>query len=707
MNLKLNRLPFFDVLVLSLLFSGISFAQSDTARISGYVKDRSGAGIPGAAVVVQNESTGVQRRITATETGYYVVPSVPSGYYTVTVEAAGFKRFQKTRNKLDPDIATTVDAEMEVGALTESINVVATAAAVQSDTATLGKLIETSQIQAMQLNGRNPVFLALLKPGVRGGSLAGFSISPTNGNFNINGSRAQDNVYIVDGAVADRTRGNNGTVGVTDVDSVQEIQVLTANYAAEYGRASGGQVRIITKSGTRNFHGDFYEYFRNSALDANTWARNRTVGQPSISGAPQPFRFNQFGYSLSGPVYIPKHWNTARSKLFFLWGQEYLRYRQTQTTIITVPSLAMRNGDFSELLSPSNPFFGRARLINDPTTNTPLPGNIIPATLRSSNGLAFLNTYPKPIPGFSQGTANYIQDAAAMTDSRKDTVSIDFSPTERHQIRFRHQNFWLIAPDAFRGGTDIAPTITRRPSKTGSLNYVFTVSPSLVNELFVTGANAQVFSDVNTSSGRYQRTRYGINYPYVFSDPKEIPDKIPTIDIANFQTIDGGPYPSSSKGPIYMVSDNITKTRGSHTFKAGFLWEKVGENDFDQISTAGVPGGTNNQNGRFVFTDARSGSTSSGLAIANAAMGLFASYAEIGVRSYTPYRANMYEWFVQDSWKATPKLRLEMGLRHSIVQPFFSLWRNMVVFDPRYYDASKAVVQDPKTGYVISGDQYN
>ncbi|MEK7404675.1 MAG: carboxypeptidase regulatory-like domain-containing protein [Acidobacteriota bacterium] len=692
--------------MLALLLAGISFPQSDNAQISGFVRDSSNAVVPGASVILQNDNTGFQRRTATNETGYYVISSVPPGYYTVAVEAVGFKRFQQVRTKLDPDIATTVNAELEVGALTEVVDVVASVAAVRSDTASLGRLVESRQIQLMQLNGRNPVFLALLKPGVRGGSLAAFSFTPTTGSFNINGSRPHDNLLVFDGAPAERTRGNLGSVGVADVDTVQEVQILTANYNAEYGRSGGGQVRIVSKSGTREFHGDFYEFFRNSALDANTWARNRTVGNPGISGQPEAFRFNQFGYALGGPVFIPKSWNENRSKLFFLWGQEWIRHRREGTTIITVPSLAMRSGDFGELLNPSNPFFGRARVINDPATATPLPGNIIPAPLRSPNGLAFLKAYPEPVPGFRQGTNNYIQSRPALVDNRKDNVSLDLN-LERHQFRFRHQNYAFIQPDAFRGGTDRAPTITRRPAKTASVNYVFTVTPTLINELLVTGSNARVYSDVDTSEGLYQRSRYGINYPYLFPERKEIPDKIPTIDIANFVTVDGGPYPSKSTGPIYMVSNHLTKVWSNHTIKAGFLWEKSGQNDFDQINTQGVPGGTNNQNGRFVFTDVRTGAPNSGLAVANAAMGLFTSYAEIGVRSFTPYRSNMYEWFVQDSWKVTPRLRLELGLRHSIMQPFFSLWRNMVAFDPRFYDAGKAVAQDPRTGYVISGDQYN
>jgi hypothetical protein len=184
------------------------------------------------------------------------------------------------------------------------------------------------------LNGRNPLFLAQLKAGVRrGSSMAGFSFGLDSGGFAINGSRGQDNLITFDGAPAIRTRSNGTSIGTADVETIQEIQVLTANYNAEYGRSAGGQIRMVTKSGTRDFHGSFYEYFRNDKLDANTWARNR-AGQPR-----ETRRFNQFGYVLSGPVFIPRVFNQDRNKLFFLWGQEWVPYRQQVTATQVVPSL--------------------------------------------------------------------------------------------------------------------------------------------------------------------------------------------------------------------------------------------------------------------------------------------------------------------------------------------------------------------------------
>ncbi len=691
------------VLVTAFFLMGGAFAQSDLAQISGFVRDPSAAVVPNATVTVTNEATNAERKTQTNESGYYVVPNLPPGYYTISVEAAGFKKFVRTRNKLDANLPLTVDVTLDVGAVTETVEVVASVAAVQSETATVGRLVESTQIQNMMLNGRNPIWLALLKAGVRSGSsLASFSFAMTTAGLSINGGRTQDFLMTFDGAVGVRTRANGTSIGVADVDTVQEIQILTANYNAEYGRSASGQVRIVTKSGTRDFHGSFYEYFRNYTLDANSWSRNR-AGQQRPKN-----KFNQFGYNINGPVFIPGKWNTDRNKLFFLWTQEWVRFRQEATSIITVPSLKMRQGDFSELLDPRNSFFGRVRTVNDPDTGAPFPGNIIPASRISPNGLGFLRAYPEPTPGFLQGTNNFIQTRPQPTNQRKDTVAIDFNPSINHAFRFRHQNYSFTQLDAFRGGTDRAVTDWNRPNKTASLNYIWTISPTFINEALVTASVDRVFIGVQREGERFARSKYGINYPYIFPERKEIFDKIPTVDIPGFATLDGGPYPAFSSGPIYVFSNNMTKIYQNHTFKWGVLYERSGQNDFDQINVTGVPGGTNNQNGRFVFSDTRAGASSTGVAIANAAMGLFTTYAEIGQRAFTPYRANMFEWFLQDSWKVTPKFRLELGVRWTYMTPYYySLWGNIAVFDPKRYNPANAVVQDPATGFILSGDRFN
>lgn len=212
-------------------------------------------------------------------------------------------------------------------------------------------------------------------------------------------------------------------LGVQNPDTVQEIQVLTSNYAAEYGRASSGVVRMVTKSGTREFHGGLTYLLQNSALNANTWSRNRS-GERRVSSSPPPWRYNNPGFTLGGPIYIPGRFNSDRSKLFFFWGEEWVRRREEVTSTLTAPTVAMRQGNLSELLDPANSFFQRTRVITDPDTGQPFPNNIIPPSRLSPQGQALLRIYPEPLAGFLLGTSNWFGTFPAWQNMRKDTIKI-------------------------------------------------------------------------------------------------------------------------------------------------------------------------------------------------------------------------------------------------------------------------------------------
>lgn len=701
-----HRITATVVLAVSMLFlfSASVFAQSDNSSISGIVKDPSGANVPGAKVTIKNEGTGFERKATTNESGFYTVTNVAPSYYSILVETPGFKTFQKTRNKLEAALPLQVNVDLTVGQVSESITVKASAAQLNTESATVGKTVDQTQIQNLALNGRNPIFLVILKPGVRRSSpLNNFSFGLDSGGFTINGGRSQDSLITFDGAVGIRTRANGTSVGTADLDTVQEVQVLTANYSAEYGRSGGGQIRIVTKSGGKDFHGTFYEYLRNNALDANSWVRNKSKSTNFTA----PLKFNQFGYNVGGPVTLGKVFNPSREKLFFMWSQEWARRRFGDTLLNRVPTLAMRSGDFSELLGP-NIFYSGSRTIKDPDTGQPFPGNIIPPSRLSPNGIAFLKTYYEPNGSFA-GNNNWLRVRPGWQNQRKDTISIDFNPTANQFIKFRHANYTFTALDTSRSGFDYAITDWSRPNKTASLGHTWTLGPTMINEFLVTASVDRVFIGVDREGERYLRSRSGINYPYIFPDKKEIFDKVPTIVIPNVGMIDGGPYPSSSTGPIYQISNNFTKVWNSHTFKFGGLWERSGQNDFDQINVSGVPGGTNNQNGRFQFDDTRPGGAGgTGTGLANAAMGLFSTYAEIGPRSFTPYRSHMFEFFGQDSWRVNSKLKLELGFRGTWMNGYYkSLWGNIAVFRPDKYDASKAAVLDRATGNILSGDRFN
>ena len=236
---------------LLLLVAANALSQSDNSTISGTVRDPSGSSVPNAKVIVKNEANAFERVAQTTESGFYTVTNLAPGYYSVSVESTGFKTSTRTRNKLEAALPLAVNIDLAVGALSDVINVEANVAQLNTESATVGKTVEQMQIQNLTLNGRNPLFLAMLKPGVRrGGSLTDFTFGLDSGGFTINGGRSQDSLITFDGAVGIRTRANGTSIGTADLDTVQEVQVLTANYPAEYGRSGTGQIRMVTKSGT-------------------------------------------------------------------------------------------------------------------------------------------------------------------------------------------------------------------------------------------------------------------------------------------------------------------------------------------------------------------------------------------------------------------------------------------------------------------------
>jgi Carboxypeptidase regulatory-like domain/TonB-dependent Receptor Plug Domain len=718
MSMRIRRfLPF--ALCVGFLISlslPLAFAQSDLGTISGFVKDPSGATVPNAKVTVRNQ-TGIDRSISTNESGFYTVTNIPAGLYSLSVEAPGFEKYQSTGNKLDPSGHLSVDVALTVGASTETVQVTANAATLQTESASVQQLVTRQQIDSLELNGRNPVGLAALVPGARSTTLAGLNFNFFQGPANFNGSRNPENLITYDGAPATRTRSNGTSLGAADVDSTQEVQILTSNYAPEYGRTSGAQIRITTKTGTSQFHGAAYEYLRNTAFNANTWARNSNPATAFTA----PIHYNQFGYNIGGPIYIPGKFNTNKSKVFFYWGQEWVKYHFVESGsslggagLLLVPSVKMRQGDFSELLDPNNPYTHKVQPIKDPLSPSPctvadasgcFAGNIIPADRLSPNGIGILNAWPAPNLTSFIGGGNWFASKLHTFDQRKDTVGVDVNLTDQHRLRFRAMNYAYLEYQPLDGNTDRTPKFFNRPNKTGSLNYVWTISPTKVNEALITASQDVVKIPIDTAHF-FDRTQAcagspvpcSLDYPYIFPDGKLVPNRIPTVNLSPFSQLSGGPYPSHSAGPIYTASDSFTWVKRNHLFKFGFLFERSGENDNDEINVQACPTCTNNQNGQFLFTDNRAGGT--GVAVANAALGLFDTYSEIGHRAYTIFRSNMYEGFAQDSWKIGQKLTVSYGVRYTVIVPYHAEWGNMILFDPRFYDPAQAVTVDPTTGLI-------
>lgn len=702
----------------SLPSSVVVFAQSDLGTISGYVKDPSGATVSAAKVTLRNQS-GLERQATTNDSGFYTVTNLPRGLYTLQVEAPGFERYESKDNKLDAAANLVIDAQLAVGSNSQTVEVTASAVQLQTESATVEKLVTREQLDSLELNGRNPIFMANLVPGTRGGNLANLSFAFSQGPSNINGARTPESLITYDGAPAVRTRSNGTSLGSADVDSTQEIQILTTDYAAEYGRSSGGQIRIVSKAGGQDFHGAVYEYDRNTVFNANPWQRN---ANPATTKITAPIHYNQFGYNVGGPFYIPGHFNTEKNKVFWYWGQEWVRYVFTDTQLQTVPTLLMRQGNFSELLVQGNIFTGSPKPLVDPKTGAPFPGNIIPApgtattgSTATPNGLGILNAWPVPNLSTPIGTFNWFFSASHPQNQRKDTYAVDLNLTSRQRLQFRrvYFTFWEYQP--LDGNTNETPKYFNRPNQTNSIDHVWTISPTKVNEALFTFSLDQVYIPIDAAHF-LDRTKgaaqgpgfFGLNYPYIFpASEKLLPTRIPSVNMTNFSTLNGGPYPSHSTGPIFEVSDSFTWIRGNHTFKFGGLYEHQGENDNDEINVSACSTCTNNQNGQFGFSDTGSNFVrpgymlaTSGAAVANAALGLFDTYSEIGHRAYTIFRGNMYEGFGQDTWKVKQNLTLTLGARYSVIVPYHAVWGNMIVFDPTLYNPALAPTVDPVSGLI-------
>lgn len=691
-------------------------AQNDVGSVVGFVTDQSGAVIPNAQVTIANEGTGETRIVTTDAQGHYAVPNLAPAVYKMTAAAAGFSTEISLHNRLASNSTVEINARLTVGRQSETVQVTDTADVLQTQSAAIQSEVTATQVQKEELNGRNPIYMTQLLPGVVSSVTMGdlnFAFN-SGSSFEVNGARGNDTRYIIDGASATRTRADSQIIAGANVDSVQEMQVLTGDYSAEYGGASGAQVRIITKSGTTNFHGSLYEYLRNSDMNANTWLRNEN---PATQFAPE-FTYNNFGFSVGGPVWAPKVpvLHALRDKFFFFINEDWIRLRQAATQNMSVPTALMREGNFSELLNPNNPFYSGVTKIYDPLT-CPKAGaatcqqfsyngqpNDIPPNRLSANGIGILKSYPAPTPGFQVGSQNYAGSLPNPYNQRKGQINGDLLLTSAHHLEFRRSDdsFYELSP--FNQSNPQVPIIFYRPNQTNGLGWVWTISPTIINEAHASVSIDDVYIDAAPNGAGYNRSAFGIDFNYILPGQKASENKIPTASVPTFSSISGGPYPSHSSGIIYAYSDSLTKVWGNHTIKGGFYATYAGENDNDQINVNTVPNGASNQNGTFQFTDARTGlGATSGVGLANVSLGLADAYAEIGPKAFTVWRGWTFEYFAQDSWQVTPKFNLNYGVRFTTAIPPHALWGNSTFFDPASYNASQAPQVSPTTGNVTLG----
>src|SRR5215469_1959530 len=422
-----------------------AFSQSVNTFMEGTVTDPSSAVVAQATVALKDQGTGAVRQTATDEHGFYHFLSLPSGTYTITVSAQGFKNSVISNVVIALNEMRYVPVELQLGNVNESISVSAEATPVEVASSEKASLIESAQLQSVALKGRDMFGFMNMIPGVV--DTANRDVTSPNGlnSITINGLTSSKN-FTVDGVTDMDTSGDATEHYEPNMDSIQELKVLGSNYQAEFGRNSGGTISVVTKNGSKTFHGSGWWSHRNEEFNANDFFRNQN-GQSRL-----PYRYNVEGWSLGGPVYIPKHFNTNRSRFFFFASQEYTGQKNgaagtlpigvpASTQFRTVPTALERTGNFSQSVSGS----GALIVVTDPTTGSPFPGNIIPANRFSSIGSNILNIIPLPNYAPPKGNPNYLQDnyqdsGVAPHPRRNDVIRGDVNLTAKWNGYFRWIN---------------------------------------------------------------------------------------------------------------------------------------------------------------------------------------------------------------------------------------------------------------------------
>lgn len=661
----------------------VSYAQTtNNQQISGQILDSSGAVVPNAIVTVVNHDTGLTRSVKSNDAGFYVASDLPIGLYDVSATAPGFKKATLTNLQVTVNSKQTANLTMDVGSINESVSVRADAVQVETNTGEVGRLITGEQASQIQLNGRNFPQLLALAPGVSTTYSSGFGLfggyGVNNSGQSANGQRTDTFSWNLDGADnKDNGGGGNNFVNINP-DAIAEFKMLTSNYSAEYGNSSGAVVNLALKSGGKDFHGIAYEYLRNDAIQARAF---NAQTKPEL-------RFNNFGWNLGGPIYIPKVFNTDKDKLFFFIGGDFKRLRQGATNTWTVPTLAQRGGDFSALAPSKWPI--------DPTTGTAFPNGIIPVSRFSSNSVRLLDNYPAP--NFAGAGGNYVFNTVAPLDTNQYIYKVDYNMSSRNQISGHYVRDYYTSQ---QNQTQLIEYNRNIPGTNSAIQWTFVPNATTVNVAQFTFTGNVIFEKTGIIPNPlfisdYTRAGQGFTAPSIYNAS----DAVPTIQVAGLTSLTATPLNFNNFNRIFDWKDDFTKVIGNHNLKLGIVIMRSRKNQ-DNVPAI---------NGTFAFNTSRTGST--GNAVADAVLGDFYTYTEASGLRQGWYRFTQIEPYVQDDWKVTSRLTLNLGLRWAYMQPQYSALNNTTAFLPQYFDRGQQVTVIPRgaqAGQIVanSGNPYN
>ena len=679
--------------LLMLAGAGLMPAQMTvTGTITGVVEDPSGQVVPGAKVTLRSEKTGEIRSTLTSEVGTFNFVAVQPDTYALKVERTGFKAYERRGLVLTANERLAAgDIALQLGAVSETISVEATAAQVQTDSSEHSAVLTTQQLTNLTARGRDVVSLLRTIPGVQyqtdqdsaGGSYG-------TGTPSIGGASNNTNILAVDGVVSNDMGTPNVFSSVTTMDAIGEVKVILNSYQAEYAGNGGAVVQVITKSGGRDFHGGGYWYLRNEALNANDFFNNRNK-------APLPrYRYDTLGLTIGGPIYIPGKFNRNRNLLFGFYNLENWNiHLPGSLTNYMMPSAEQRNGDFSQTVDTN----GKLIPITDPTTHKVFPGNIIPEDRLNSNGLALLSMLPLPNfinPSITGNNYNYQIQEVLNDPKRSQLFKIDIVPSDKDRFYVRGKT-WMAQQNGY------AVAAGARPIGYFAQCYCFTESGIGVGGTHI--FSPTVVMEVSTGLRHNREAWYnddplskvlrsGIGYKlaqwYPQSNPQGI---IPRMSFAISNSPDvtfDDRFLTGGTDFTFTFNDNVTITHGAHTIKAGMDAYRMREYEGERSTFSGT----------FNFGRNTNNPLDTNYAFSNAALGIFQSYTESNARYGANERQSIFEWFVQDTWKVTRRLTIDYGIRFSWynqMYPHFDGQQSVLALD-RYNSADAPLLYRPAFG---------
>jgi hypothetical protein len=656
----------------------------DNATINGTVVDATGALVPNAAISLTNPATGQIRQVVSNSAGAYRFPNLGIGTYTLATSASGFQKYTKTNIVVNVAETLEEDIALTVGSQGQTVNVEADALQVQSETSEVSTLISGQQVSQLSTNGRNFTALAALGMGVSNNlpQFSGINALTSASGISFNGTRSEHNIYLLDGG-EQNDRGCGGCfMNLPSQDAIAEFQTLDSNYSPDYGIGSGGTILMVLKSGTHDFHGELYEFNRNTDYNAADY----------FSKAKPEFDLNEPGGNIGGPLFIPHVYNNSRNRTFFFWNEEWRRLIQGSTPVVANTIEAANFPTAGSPLAYNIPAGGPTPVVpvtSDPaklalyagdglTPGQPFPNNTIPANLMDPNAVLQLNagTFPHPNDGIGQ----FISSVPAPNYVREDIVRIDHAINSKYQL-MGHYLHDSVAPSFFPPlwGDSAYPTVgtaMTNPSYSVAIKLTQTYTPNLLNETaFLYSGNKITLTPISGGSGysfKLPTGWTGVGFGFPATD--NVGSDMPEIDLQGSPLNEDWseayfPWKNGYEGFEYR--DDLSWTKGRHQFKFGFSWLHDYKNQQLQANTQG--------------TAAFNSSAFSGDSYINFLLGDASSYNQLEYMADKHWVNNNYGFYANDNWHITPELTLNLGVRYDGLPHAFERYNQFANFVPADY----------------------